>query len=202
MECFVQPKTRLQCTLLIWQAQGYEAPWVIVTDLPADQAQASWYRMRCWMEGGFKDLKRGGWGWHHTKMHDPGRVERLWLAMAVAMVWVLALGRQAEQARPAAQRECLPATHVARTTAQQYQDPVRARELSWFKRGRLALVAAVFKDDPWEMPPLMAVAWPTHVPPARPVSEVCQRRRQRLHRREQAKRKRRKLKRRQQGRRP
>lgn len=196
VECFVQKKTRLQCSLLIWQAQGYEAPWVIVTDLPAGQAQASWYRMRCWMEGGFKDLKRGGWGWHHTKMQDVGRVERLWLAMAVAMVWGLALGSQAEQARPPARRECLPATHVARTTAHQEHKPERGRDLSWFKRGRLALVAAVFKDDPWDMPPLSAAPWPTCVPPARPVSEVCQRRRQRVHRREQQKRKRRKLKRR------
>lgn len=201
VECFVQKKTRLQCTLLMWQAQGYEAPWVIVTDLPPGQAQASWYRMRCWMEGGFKDLKRGGWGWHHTKMHDVKRVERLWLAMAVSMVWALALGSHAEQARPAPQRERLPATHVAQRTARQEQAPERTRDLSWFKRGRLALGAAVFTDDPWDMPKLSAAPWPTRVSPPRPVSERCQGRRQRLHRREQQKRKRRKLKRRQQAKR-
>jgi hypothetical protein len=112
------------------------------------------------------------------------------------------LGSQAEQARPIAQRESLPATHVAHSTAGQGQGPARGRELSWFKRGRLALVAAVFKDDPWDLPKLRAAPWPTGVPPARPVSEVCQRRRERLHRREQQKRKRRKLKRRQHGKSP
>lgn len=198
VECFVQPKTRLQCTLLIWQAEGYEAPCVIVTDLIPGQAQASWCRMRCWMEGGFKDLKRGGWGWHHTKMHDVKHVERLWLAMAVAMGWALALGSQAEQARPTPQRERLSAMHVAHRTAREEQAPERPRELSWFRRGRLALVAAVFKDDAWDMPPLRVAPWPTRVPAVCPVSVVCQRRQQRLHRREQSKRKRRKLKRRQQ----
>jgi hypothetical protein len=40
--------------------------------------------MRTWIECGFKDTKRGGWQWHQTKMKDPERAARLWVAIAVA----------------------------------------------------------------------------------------------------------------------
>ena len=54
--------------------------------------------MECfrWIECLFKDLKRGGLGWHHTKMTDPQRAERLWLAIAVATLWVVSLGGKAD----------------------------------------------------------------------------------------------------------
>ena len=52
--------------------------------------------MRSWIEGGFKDCKRGGWGWHQTKMVDPARAERLWLAIAVATLWVVSVGGEVD----------------------------------------------------------------------------------------------------------
>jgi len=36
------------------------------------------------MEQGFKRIKRGGWQWQYTRMTDPARAERLWLAIAIA----------------------------------------------------------------------------------------------------------------------
>jgi hypothetical protein len=96
VECFVQKKSRLWCTLLLQWEAGYEQPWAVLTDLPPDEANIAWYRLRAWVEAGFKDVKRGGWGWHHSKMQDASRVERLWLAMAVAMVWTVSVGSQAE----------------------------------------------------------------------------------------------------------
>jgi hypothetical protein len=42
------------------------------------------------------DVKRGGLGGHHSKMLDVGRVERLWLAMAVAMLWMIVVGSHAD----------------------------------------------------------------------------------------------------------
>ena len=57
---------------------------MIVTDLPPQQTHGAWYRLRAWIEGGFKDYKRGHWGWQHTKMLDPQRAERLWSALAVS----------------------------------------------------------------------------------------------------------------------
>jgi hypothetical protein len=84
---FAVPQTRLDCTLLLCQESGYAEPWVIVTDLPPQQVHAAWYRLRAWIEGGFKDYKRGQWGRQHTKMRDPERAERLWLALAVSTLW-------------------------------------------------------------------------------------------------------------------
>jgi hypothetical protein len=52
-------------------------PWLIVTDLNPQQAQVCWYGMRSGIECLFKDIKRGGFAWHHTKMDDPERAERL-----------------------------------------------------------------------------------------------------------------------------
>ena len=53
--------------LLLCREPGYEEPWVIVTDLAPQQVQGAWYRLRAWIEGGFKDYKRGQWGWQHTR---------------------------------------------------------------------------------------------------------------------------------------
>lgn len=88
--------TQLHCTLLTcWQAD-YTTPWLIVTDLPVPQAQIVWYAMRAWIECGFKDFKRGGWRWEQTKMTRPERAERLWLVMAVAMLWTLSVGGEVD----------------------------------------------------------------------------------------------------------
>ena len=38
------------------------------------------------LENEYKDHKSGGWGWEQTKMTDPKRAERQWLARAVAML--------------------------------------------------------------------------------------------------------------------
>ena len=46
---------------------------------------------------GFKLLKSGGWQWQATRMTDPDRVERLWLVLAVATRYVLAVGGEADE---------------------------------------------------------------------------------------------------------
>jgi hypothetical protein len=88
---------RLECTLLArWEA-GCDEPWFLVTDLAADRAESLWYGMRSWIEGGFKLLKSGGWQWQATRMTEPDRVERLWLVLAVATCYVLAMGTEADE---------------------------------------------------------------------------------------------------------
>ncbi len=71
---------------------GYQSAWVILTDLEPEEARASWYGLRTWIEGGFKDFKRGLWGWHHSKMQRASGVERLWVAMALAQLWCVSSG--------------------------------------------------------------------------------------------------------------
>ena len=94
----------LPCTLLARYAEGYDEPWFILTDLPPETAEAVWYAFRAWIEQGFKLIKSGGWDWEKTRMEDPERVERLWLVMAVATLWVVAVGA-ADEAREQAQTE-------------------------------------------------------------------------------------------------
>jgi hypothetical protein len=92
--CF---KTKpLVCTLLARFDPRYEDPWLIVTDVPPDVADSAWYGRRSWIESGFKDLKRGGWQWQHTRLTDPDRAARLWLVLAVATLWVVNVGAYAE----------------------------------------------------------------------------------------------------------
>jgi Transposase DDE domain len=85
-------KKRLDCTLLACWEDGYDEPWFVVTDLAPEQAESLWYGMRAWIEHGFKLLKSAGWQWQATRMTDCARAERLWLVLAVATRYVLAVG--------------------------------------------------------------------------------------------------------------
>jgi hypothetical protein len=68
----------------------------VLTDLPPAGCDAQWYGLRGWCEQAFKCTKRGGWQWQQTQMTDPARVARLWLAMAVATLWMITLGSDLE----------------------------------------------------------------------------------------------------------
>ena len=68
----------------------------VVNDLLPGQAQAAWYQMRLWIEDEYQDHQRGGFHWEHTKMRDPGRAERLYLAMAVTMQIAVMVGGSLE----------------------------------------------------------------------------------------------------------
>lgn len=166
-ECVVQKKSRLRCTLLLRWEEGYEHPWAVITDLAAQVAQVAWYSMRAWIEAAFKDLKRGGWGWHHSKMQDASRVERLGLAMAVALAWMVRLGSQAESEVPVAHVERLPPTHIGRQWVKGEVVQRSARRLSCPQRGRLVLLAALMRAEDWPTGAIMVEPWPENVTPLR-----------------------------------
>ena len=138
---------------------------MVITDLPAAQANIAWYALRAWIEAGFKDLKRGGWGWHHSKMQAASRVERLWLAMAVAFVWTVAIGSQADSQCPVHCPERFPPTHVACKRRKHSQEQPAARRLSCPVRGRLGLLAALLNAQEIPLLCLVAEPWPEHVTP-------------------------------------
>ena len=143
-----------------WEA-GYEYPWAILTDLEAEQAEVSWYGMRSWVETGYKDFKRGLWGWHHSKMQNAHRVKRLWLAMAVAQVWAVSVGCQAEAKQEQTQAgTSLPARHIARRRRKRPADQPPERRLSCVVRGRLDLMAALFTAESLPQGKLLPEAWP------------------------------------------
>jgi Transposase DDE domain len=158
VDCFSGEGSRLPCTLLARWDQGYEEVWLIVTDLAPEQAPAVWYGMRSWIEGGFKDCKRGGWGWHQTKMVDPERAERLWLAIAVATLWAVSVGGEVDASLPASSLEALPQTHVARRTATHRSRP---RMLSCFARGIVTIVGMLIRGDGLVLGRFVPEPWPT-----------------------------------------
>jgi Transposase DDE domain len=158
VDCFSGEVSRLQCTLLARWDEGYEEVWLIVTDLAPAQATAVWYGMRSWIEGGFKDTKRGGWGWHQTKMVDPERAERLWLAIAVATLWTVSVGGEADANLPVSSLEALPETHVARRTATKRSRP---RMLSCFARGIITIIGRLIRGDGLVLGSFIPEPWPT-----------------------------------------
>ncbi len=126
-EAYTGPK--LRCTLLArWEA-GYEEPWLLLTDLPPEAGQAVWYGLRAWIEQGFKVIKGGGWDWDKTRMEEPSRVERLWLVLAVASLWVTALGvaEEVRLERESQQRQWERALAEAAEQAQRRQQQERIR---------------------------------------------------------------------------
>ena len=112
---FVSRPCRLDCTLLACWEEGYKDAWFILTDLPPEGSEACWYGLRAWIEQGFKITKRGGWQWQRTRMTDPERAAGLWLAVAVATLWLLSVGGRGRGDRAA-------------------QHPARRDANSWGKR--------------------------------------------------------------------
>ena len=86
----------MACTLLGCWEEGHEDPWLVVTDLTPKAADICWYGLCAWIEQSFKQIKSGGWQWQKTRMDDPERAERLWLAIALATWWLLTEGAAAE----------------------------------------------------------------------------------------------------------
>ncbi len=158
VDCFSGEVSRLHCTLLARWDEGYEEVWVIVTDVTPAQATAVWYGMRSWIEGGFKDTKRGGWGWHQTKMVNPQRAERLWLAIAVATLWAVSVGGEVDATLPVSSLEALPETHVARRTATKRSRP---RMLSCFARGIITIIGRLIRGDGLVLGRFIPESWPT-----------------------------------------
>lgn len=162
----------LHCTLLTcWQADHTD-PWLIVTDLAVEQANVCWYSLRTWIECAFKDTKRGGWQWQQTRITDPDRASRLWLALAVATLWVVSVGGEADATLPVSTLEALPETHIARQRTSRRSRP---RLLSCFRRGILVILASLLTDTPRLCGRFYPEPWPvSFVPDTHGLSATAQ----------------------------
>jgi Transposase DDE domain len=121
---------QLRCTLLACWTAGHEEPWLLLTNLPPEAGNAIWYGLRTWIEQGFKIIKSGGWDWQKTRMEDPDRVERLWLVLAVATLWVVAVGAQDE----AQERIRAALQHLAREMNASAEQAQRRQEAERLRR--------------------------------------------------------------------
>jgi DDE family transposase len=190
-EVFKNAEGRLECTLLAFQGAGYAEPWLLVSDLSAAVAQASWYGLRGWIEQGYKRVKGEGWNLPRTRITRCQRLERLWLAVALATLWVLQVGGAAEVEERSA-GEPAPEEAAGSTTpalpdleaagaepAQQkpaVESPEPGRPWSVFARGwqvlRNALAVGVLVLGSWH-----PEAWPNHpvggLPPTPKAGAAC-----------------------------
>ncbi len=154
---------RLECTLLAYWAEGCADPWLVLTDLAPDAADVGWYGLRAWIEHGFKLIKRGGWQWQRTRMTDPARASRLWLALAVATLWLVRVGGAAEADIPESTLLALDEAdlHLRRAPGR--------RLISLFRRGWAALLAAVLQGAGWPPDQFQPEPWPL-LPPQTPLA--------------------------------
>ena len=120
--------------------------------------------MRTWIEHGFKASKRGGWHWEQTKMTDPARAERMWLHIALATLWVVSVGGEADATLPASSLDVLPETHIARKRGGKHARP---RMISCFRRGMLIILAALVRGDPLPLGKFIPEPWPEEPPMVR-----------------------------------
>src|SRR5215210_8620430 len=154
---FASPESRLPCTLLAYWEEGCKEPWLILTDLPPEAADAGWYGLRAWIEQGFKLTKRGGWQWQRTRMTDPERASRLWLAVAVATLWLVRVGGAAEEAIP---ESTLPAVGEVVGAARRQRRATRLRLVSLFRRGWTVILVALLNHEPLPTGAFRPEPWP------------------------------------------
>ena len=112
--------------------------------------------MRAGIEQGCKITKRAGWQWQRTRLTDPPRAARLWVAVAVATLWLLSVGGEADETIPADTLLPLP-THALSPCL--HRQATRLRFVSVFRQGWLAIRVALlnyrrlptgrFVPEPW-----------------------------------------------------
>lgn len=124
------------------------APGLVLRDWPPQAADVCWEELRAWIEQGFKRFKRGGWQWHYTRMEDPTRAERRWLAVAIATWWLLSVGGESEQEVLAQSMGRMPGTQGSRRG--------RWRLIAVFHRGWTHILAALGHQKPLPL----GKAWP------------------------------------------
>ncbi len=148
---------QLHCTLLACWEAGYKDPWLMLTDLPPEASTACWYGLRAWIEQGFKVTKRAGWQWQRTHMTKPERAARLWLAVAVATLWLLSVGGEAEATIPAS---TVPDVTALVPTQPRMRRATRLRLVSIFRRGWNLILVALLEQAPLPLGRFVPEPWP------------------------------------------
>jgi hypothetical protein len=155
---FKRPARRWRCTLLACWEEGHKDPWLMRTALPPEASEAGWYGLRAWIEQPFTWIKRAGWPWQRTRMTQPERAARWWLAVAVATLWLLSIGGVADHMIPDRTRlEVSPALAGQR----RQRRATRLRLVSIFRRGGITLLVAWLTQDPRPLGDFLPEPWPT-----------------------------------------
>jgi hypothetical protein len=168
--CFKEKASCIDCTLLAWWGEPYDEPWFVLTDLAPATCAVTWYGLRNWCEQGFKCNKRGAWQWQLTRMYHPQRAARLWLALAVATFWTVAVASELEAGtslQDPDQPDWQALLDLAATLAPAQPDrPARRiRPLRLLRLGRLWLLVQALAHRPLACPSLLQPEpWPAPPP--------------------------------------
>jgi hypothetical protein len=154
-------RTQVPCTLLARWEEGYKAPWLMLTARAPEASEAGWYGLRAWMEQGCTITKRAGWQWHRTRRRDPDRAARLWLAVAVATLWLRRVGEVAD--------ETMPVSTLLDVTGMCPERPrtrraTRLRLVRVFRQGWVTRLVALLRHDSMPQGRFVPEPWPV-VPP-------------------------------------
>jgi len=161
---------RIPSTLVAYWEEGYKEPWFILTDLPPEVIHACWYGMRGWIEQGFRTIKRGGWQWNGTRMQDPKRAERLWLAISVSTIWLLSVGGESE-----ANDEIifpnvvdyLEQFAVPHPKPRQKRKKAQLRLVGVFRRGWVVILTSFIRHEPLPLGRFIPEPW--YMPACKPL---------------------------------
>jgi hypothetical protein len=113
--------------------------------------------LRAWIEQGFKLTKRAGWQWQRTRMTAPQRAARLWLAVAVATLWLLSVGGAVEETIP---EGTLLDVSAALAWQRQRHQATRLRLVSIFRRGWITILVALLNHAPLPLGAFFPEPWP------------------------------------------
>lgn len=80
--------------LTVHWPRRFAEPWVLVSDRPAGPALVRSYRRRFRVEATYQDCKRRGWNVEASKLTASARLNRLLLALHLALWWAHQLGRR------------------------------------------------------------------------------------------------------------
>ncbi|HEX2185429.1 MAG TPA: transposase [Chloroflexota bacterium] len=86
--CWRLPKSRARDP----RCKRPEEPWYLATSLRGPRSAANWYRQRGWIEqSSFKDAK-GRFGLARARVRRPERLNRLLMALTIALCWLTLMG--------------------------------------------------------------------------------------------------------------
>lgn len=129
----------LPCTLVALWEEGYEAPWLLMSDLPPERCSGAFYGLRSWIEQGFRCLKSGAYQCERLRVSEPERAERIWLVLAVSLVWTHALGAESQDEEAPRGLSALLAHGVRRV-------------LGVHRTGWIVLLTAALRGEPLPLP--------------------------------------------------
>jgi len=149
----------IEATLVAHRDAEHEDTWLILTDLEPNKVDILWYALRPHIELTFKYSKRSGWHWHRTRMVDPRRAQRLWLALTLSHLWVLAVGTEEQDKTTANDKSNLSPFHI--NFGSRPSNSLFTRLRGCFRQGLLAIKAALAAYRPLPLPRcLMPRPWP------------------------------------------